>query len=115
MLRRSLDKESKDMDAISRLLAIEEIKQLKARYFRFLDTRNFTAMADVFCSDALFDYSEGLLFTPVGGKPLGIIGPITRGRDAIMAWISGSFAHQPHCTTVTATRSRSTAIPRRMA
>ena len=81
------------MDAVSKLLAIEEIKQLKARYFRLMDMRDFTSMAEVFCRDALFDCSEGALFTPVGGEPQGIAGPVTRGRDAIMAWISGSFAH----------------------
>lgn len=94
------------MDAVTKLVAIEEIKQLKARYFRLMDTRDFTAMAEVFSRDAVFDCSEGLFFTPVGGKPDGIVGPVTRGRDAIMKWISGSFAHQTslhhgHCHEIT--------------
>jgi hypothetical protein len=80
------------MDALSRLLAIEDIKQLKARYFRFLDSRDYDAMAMVFCRDAVFDSSEGPMLYPVGGAPVGQPGPVTRGRDEIMAWISGSFA-----------------------
>jgi hypothetical protein len=31
------------MDALARLVAIEEIRQLKARYFRLMDTRDFDA------------------------------------------------------------------------
>lgn len=34
------------------LEAIELIKQLKARYFRFVDTRNLEGLQSVFCSDA---------------------------------------------------------------
>lgn len=94
------------MDDIARLIAIEEIKQLKARYFRLMDTRDFDGMAMVFCRDALFDCSEGFGFLPVGGKWQGEIGPITRGRDAIMAWIRAAFAnqtsaHHGHCHEVT--------------
>ncbi|MGH6739732.1 MAG: nuclear transport factor 2 family protein [Bradyrhizobium sp.] len=52
------------MDAVAKLIAIEEIKQVKARYFRLMDTRDFDGMADVFCRDAVFDCSEGLHYTP---------------------------------------------------
>jgi hypothetical protein len=43
------------MDAVEKLLAIEEIKQLKARYFRFLDTKDYAGLATVFAQDAWFD------------------------------------------------------------
>ena len=36
------------MDAIEKLLAIEEIKQTKARYFRFMDTKDRNGLASVF-------------------------------------------------------------------
>ena len=55
------------MNDIARLIAIEEIRQLKARYFRLMDTRDFDAMACVFCRDAVFDCTEGSRFMPVGG------------------------------------------------
>ncbi len=43
------------MTDIERLLAIEEIKQLKARYFRGLDTRDWDLYAGVFTEDAHID------------------------------------------------------------
>jgi hypothetical protein len=94
------------MDKVAQLFAIEEIRQLKARYFRLMDTRDYEAMAQVFCQDAVFDCSEGSSITPVGGPAKGIIGPIVRNRDAIMAWIRAAFAqatcvHHGHCHEVT--------------
>ena len=35
--------------------AIEEIKQLKARYFRFLDTKQWTNLRGLFTDDAVFE------------------------------------------------------------
>ena len=45
------------MDAIERLVAIEEIKQLKARYFRCMDTKDWDGFAQVFTADAVMDMS----------------------------------------------------------
>jgi uncharacterized protein (TIGR02246 family) len=39
------------MDAIERLLAIEEIKKVKARYFRFIDTGDDEGFLDQFTED----------------------------------------------------------------
>ncbi len=94
------------MDALSKLVAIEEIKQLKARYFRLMDTRDFVGMAQVFCKDALFDCTEGGGVTPLGGSFVGYELPVTRGREAIMAWITESFkdrtsVHHGHCHEIT--------------
>jgi SnoaL-like protein len=50
------------MNDIARLIAIEESRQLKARYFRLMDTRDFDAMAHVFCKNAMF-FSTGPLST----------------------------------------------------
>jgi SnoaL-like domain len=90
------------MDSLAKLIAIEEIKQLKARYFRCMDTRDFDGMAQVFCRGAKFDCSEGGRVLPVGGTWKGEAGPVTHGRDAIMAWITESFrnatsVHHGHC------------------
>ena len=94
------------MDALARLIAIEDIKQLKARYFRLMDMRDWDAMAQVFCRDALFDCREGFRVHPLEGAPVGPVGPMTRGREAIIAWISDAFtnqvsAHHGHCHEVT--------------
>jgi len=94
------------MDAIAKLVAIEEIKQLKGRYFRFVDTQDWEAMTQVFCRDAVWDCSEGTRVTPKGGAPVGPVGPVIEGREAVMAWISESFrdavsVHRGSCHEVT--------------
>ena len=43
------------MNDIERLLAIESIKQTKARYFRFMDTKDWVALPTVFAPDAQMD------------------------------------------------------------
>jgi hypothetical protein len=43
------------MTDIERLTAIEEIKQLKARYFRCMDTKDWPGLLAVFSPDAEFD------------------------------------------------------------
>ena len=85
------------MDPVARLLAIEDIKQLKARYFRTMDMRDWDAMAEVFCRDARFDCSEGFATYALDGKKSGTEWPVTHGREAIMEWISAAFAEQTSC------------------
>jgi hypothetical protein len=43
------------MDPLARLEAIEDIKQLKARYFRGLDTKQWDIFRSVFADDVVFD------------------------------------------------------------
>ena len=43
------------MDDIERLTAIEDIRRLKARYFRCLDTKDWDGFRDVFASDGEMD------------------------------------------------------------
>lgn len=40
------------------LIAIEQIRQLKARYFLLLDQKDWDAWADVFCEDVLIDTTQ---------------------------------------------------------
>jgi hypothetical protein len=44
-----------EIDTLTQLLAIEQIKQLKARYFRSMDTKDFVLLRAVFTDDATFD------------------------------------------------------------
>jgi hypothetical protein len=46
----------KPLDEIVRLVAIEEIKSLKARYFRGVDTKDWPLLASVFADDVICDY-----------------------------------------------------------
>jgi ketosteroid isomerase-like protein len=41
------------MDGLTRLLAIEDIKQLKARYARLVDGKQWDSLADLFAEDAV--------------------------------------------------------------
>ncbi len=50
------------MTEAERFLAIEEIKQVKARYFRCMDTKDWAGFEAVFAPDASADY------TPPGGN-----------------------------------------------
>jgi hypothetical protein len=48
------------MEASQQLLAIEQIKQLKARYFRYMDTKDWIGLRTVFSHDAVFDARAAL-------------------------------------------------------
>ena len=63
------------MDHIQTLLATEEIKALKARYCRFLDTKDWAGLAALFIEDAVLDVAQD-----TGNPPL-------EGREAIIAQI----------------------------
>lgn len=43
---------------VERLAAIEDIRQLKARYFRFVDTKNWEGFAELFTEDLQIDFEE---------------------------------------------------------
>lgn len=53
---------------VEELQAIEEIKQLKARYFRSLDTKDWKGYAAVFSRDATFDMRTGATVDPDDGS-----------------------------------------------
>ena len=76
-----------DDDLLRRLLDIEEIKQLKARYFRSMDTKDWDGFAAVFAPDAVLDV------TGETGADEGIV----RGNELIAAYVRG---HVDPVTTV---------------
>jgi uncharacterized protein (TIGR02246 family) len=64
-------------DAVQRLVDLEAIKQLKARYFRSIDRKEWDAFGDVFARDAVLEVPE--------------VDMVTTGRDAIVAFVSGAL------------------------
>ena len=50
------DQTADDPAAAQSLVAVEEIKQLKARYFRFMDTKRWDEWADLFAEDAVLEW-----------------------------------------------------------
>jgi hypothetical protein len=63
------------------LLEIEAIKQLKARYCRFLDTKDWVAWREIFTDDFLSDTAEA------GGK-------VIEGADEFVAFTRKSLRNQ---------------------
>jgi len=63
---------SEAADALQRLVDIEAIKQLKARYFRLMDTKDWDAMREVFADDVWIDTTDS------GGR-------VVEGADEFMA------------------------------
>ena len=70
------------MDATERLQAVEEIKALKARYFRCIDTKDWEGFRSVFADDAVMDMTEAQAGPDAG---------ITRGADAICAHVRSTM------------------------
>lgn len=67
---------------------LEQIRQLKARYFRTMDTKDWAAMRQVFTDDVVMDTSEA------GGS-------VVTGADEFLAFLQGALAdavtvHQGH-------------------
>ena len=56
---------------------LEAIKQLKARYFRFLDTKDWEAWGSVFATDALMEVPEADV--------------VEHGREAIVSAVSAAL------------------------
>ena len=48
------------MDALSQLLDIEAIRQLKARYFYYVDSKDWDAWLDLFTPDAAFEWDNAV-------------------------------------------------------
>jgi hypothetical protein len=72
-----------------RLAAVEEIKGLKARYFRCLDLRDWAGMHDVFATDAVMDMREEMASLVEAGMNVTGEGLII-GRDEIIQSMSAA-------------------------
>jgi uncharacterized protein (TIGR02246 family) len=74
---------------------IEAIRQLKARYFRTMDTKDWAGMRRVFTDDVVMDTSEA------GGS-------LVHGADEFMAFLEGALGeattvHQGHMPEIVVT------------
>ncbi|MBO0731718.1 MAG: nuclear transport factor 2 family protein [Acidimicrobiaceae bacterium] len=75
-------------DAVQRLLDIEEIKQLKARYFRCLDTKDWEGFRGVFVEDLQFVFAERNLTLERDDLSTAPTeeGLLHEGRESFVAW-----------------------------
>jgi len=81
------------MDDLHRLIAIEEVKRLKARYFRCVDTKDWEGFKSLFSPDAVFDISQD-----VPGAVL--IGPEKIAQAASVPLTGCVSVHHGHCPEI---------------
>src|SRR5215470_7157804 len=87
------------------LMDVEAIKQLKARYFRLLDTKAWPELADVFTEDVLLEVER---------EP-GTVRTSREGRDAVIAMLGelleGAVStHHGHTPEIEVDGDRATGI-----
>src|SRR4029453_6249329 len=86
------------MDEDERLWAVEQIKQLKARYFRLMDKKRWDEWAEVVAKDAVFGAGDNVI----------------HGRDAMVENVSGTAStartvhhgHTPEIEVIDDTNAR---------
>jgi hypothetical protein len=86
----------------------DEVRELKARYFRFLDTKDWEGFAGVFSRDATADYRTGASVDPEDGSDdsARAAAMVIKGRKAIADQIRDAVGrsttvHHGHCHEVT--------------
>jgi hypothetical protein len=85
------------MDATERLTAIEEIKRLKAAYFRAMDMKDWNMFRDLFVEDCVIDTSEAFTPRDAAGQPIETALPvIPPNPDLIIHGIDAFMAAQHH-------------------
>jgi len=89
---------SPNQDAMFTLLAIEQIRQLKARYFRMLDTKDWDGFAAVFTPDAILDSGA---WTITGAQTIA-----DRVRTSLEGITTVHHGHTPEITIDSPTTAR---------
>src|ERR1700730_13165768 len=82
------------MTDIERVLAVEEIKQVKARYFRCMDTKDWEGFAAVFTSDATADYTPAAIDSS-DWKAAGAAKIVALVRKVVEPAVSIHHGHMP--------------------
>ena len=93
------------MTDIERFLAIEEIKQLKARYFRCMDSKDWEGFAAVLAPDVTVDY------TPPGGNQKdwstsGAANVVSFVRKTVESAVTVHHGHMPEVEVISAANAR---------
>ena len=77
-----------DPEPVRRLLDLEEIKNLKARYFRLLDAKDWSAWIDVFAADLEFIYADPTIQNVPPDAEILADGTARVGREQLVAFVS---------------------------
>jgi hypothetical protein len=93
---------------IERLTAIEEIKQLKARYFRCMDTKDWPGLQAVFSPDAEFDMRGEAADKSKAADAL-IVGNANITpfiRNAVLDLVTVHHGHMPEIEIISSTSAK---------
>jgi hypothetical protein len=108
----------RELSELEHLRAVEDIKQLKARYFRDVDTKCWEDLSEVFTADAVFDLRAvnsipdprtGELKPPLGGADLVYTGRaqiVSMIRDVIGSMITIHHGYPPEIDIVSTDSAR---------
>ncbi|WP_167042371.1 nuclear transport factor 2 family protein [Salinibacterium sp. ZJ454] len=75
------------MDVVDKLLAIQQIRRVKAMYCYAMDSRDFSALRDVFADDAVFDLRDERRMAGARTESEDSDGGVHRGADAIVEFL----------------------------
>ena len=90
------------VDALERLIALEDIRAVKARYFRFVDSQDWDGFAAQFAADAVFDISDDLPDTVVHGAA----NIADKARTSLVGCQSVHHGHCPEIELLSPTTAR---------
>jgi len=94
------------MNDTERLLAIENIKQLKARYFRLMDTKQWADLAALFSADAIVDMRDSAGVRDENNLFTGGSGFVTALRGFIEPLVTVHQGHTPEIEITSDTSAR---------
>ena len=83
------------MEPIERLVAMEEIRLLKARYFRLLDMKQWDEFETLFAPDATFDMRDAAGARDDGALRTGAPAIAAFVRDAVAGMVTVHHGHMP--------------------
>jgi hypothetical protein len=94
--------------SVEEIIAVEQIKQLKASYFRCMDTKDWDGFAQVFAPDAVMDMSSEMRDGTTAGSG------ITHGNREIAAFVRAAVdtvetvhhGHMPEIELTSATTAK---------
>ncbi len=87
------------MSDYEELTNIESIKQLKARYFRLVDTHRWDEFMELFTTDAIFDLGDGIRFEEAAA----FVAFVRKSLDAVRSVHQGFMPEIQLTGTTTAT------------
>jgi hypothetical protein len=96
------------MQNVESLIAAEEIRQLKARYFRLLDTKQWDEFEALFAADATFDMRDAAGARDEKALLAGAPAIAAFVRDAVAGMVTVHHGHMPEIDVLSAHAARGT-------